>query len=100
MNEIFKILDKAYAEGIAFEVNHDPTDSPAVVMEFSHRLKVENTPDETILLSKYGEAIMEVPDGSRDSKANGAEIIFAILKYQIERANEIKAKEYEEYKDL
>ena len=100
MNEIFKILDRAYAEGIAFEVNHNPKDSPAIVVEFSHRLTIRNTPDETILLSKYGEDIMEVQDGSRDSKSNGAEIIFAILKYQIERANEIKAKEYEEYKDL
>ena len=88
MNEIFKILDMAYAEGIAFEVNYDPTDSPAVVIEFSHRLKIENTAENTILLSRHGGSIMEVDMGYRDSKENGAEIIYAILKYQIKKADE------------
>lgn len=100
MNEIFKLLELCYTEGIAFDVRYETIESPAIMVAFNYGLKAETTPDDTILLTYYSEQIVEVDLACKNGEAQGCLILFAILKYKIGKCQEERAKEYEEYKDL
>ena len=100
MNEIFKLLELCYTEGIAFDVHYEAIESPAIIVTFNYGLKVETTHEDTILLTHYSEQIVEVDLAYKNGEVHGCLILFAILKYQIGKRQEEKAKEYEEYKDL
>jgi len=87
-------------EGISFQAGYDLEISPAIEITFGYGLKIETTPENTILLTKYREQIVEVDMGYQDNKVNGCLILFSILKYQIEKRREQNGLDYEERKDL
>lgn len=82
--DIFKIAEHLWMNDYPFKINHDNTESPAIILETKNWYVIETCPEEELMLSRFNRPIY-----IGKSVSTILDMLYYLLKEEREKEEEI-----------